>query len=201
MAKVFDDILLQGIRSGQAPARTSTARTWFRNKAQDVGRISETSLIRGASKERQADPTTFQVGSMYCFLYDPKHKKTLPYYDKFPLIFPIGNAKGGFIGINFHYLPYPLRAKLMDALYGTVTNESYDITTKMKISYGILNGAAKYGVFKPTVKHYLVQHIRSKLIYVHPSEWDIALFLQVAQFQGASQSRVWADSRKIISGK
>ena len=199
--KIFDDILLQGIRSGQAPARTSTARTWFRTKAQDAGRISEQSLIRGSSKERHKDPTTFEVGSLYMFLYDPKHKKTLPYYDKFPLIFPIGNAKGGFIGINFHYLPYPLRAKLMDALYGTVTNESYDITTKMKISYGILNGAAKFGVFKPTVKHYLVQHIRSKLIYVHPSEWDIALFLDTARFQGASQTQVWKDSRAAINSK
>jgi len=200
MAKIFDDILLQGIRSGKAPARNSTARVWFRDKAQSVGKVNETQLIRGASAERKSNPTTFEVGNMYCFLYDPKHKKTLPYYDKFPLIFPIGNAKGGFLGINFHYLPYPLRAKLMDALYDTVTNEDYDTTTKMKISYGILNGAAKFNVFKPTIKHYLVQHVRSPLIYIHPSEWDIALFLDTARFVGASQTEVWKDSKAIIRG-
>lgn len=196
--KIFDDILLQGIRSGQAPARTSTARTWFRTKAQDAGRISEQSLIRGSNKERHKDPTTFEVGSLYMFLYDPKHKKTLPYYDKFPLIFPIGNAKGGFLGFNWHYIPYKQRAILMDSLYDTVTNELYDITTKMKISYNILNQTAKHRYFKPAVKHYLIQHVRSKLIYIHPSEWDIAIFLQVAQFQGASQSKVFSDFRKSL---
>lgn len=36
-------------------------------------------------------------GQMYMFYYDPKHKKTLPYYDRFPLIIMVGPAEGGFM--------------------------------------------------------------------------------------------------------
>ena len=44
------------------------------------------------------------LGRMYMFYYDPKHKKTLKTYDRFPLIFPIKKESDGFIGMNFHYL-------------------------------------------------------------------------------------------------
>ena len=33
MASKFDEILAQGVRAGQIPARTQGARDWFRNKA------------------------------------------------------------------------------------------------------------------------------------------------------------------------
>ena len=32
------------------------------------------------------------IGRMYLFNYDPKYKKELPYYDRFPLIFPFLSA-------------------------------------------------------------------------------------------------------------
>lgn len=102
--------------------------------------------------------------------------------------------------MNFHYLPLPLRANLMDALYEVAGNQQYDETTKMQVSYSILNGAAKYREFKPTVKHYLMSQIRTKLVYIHPTEWDIALFLPSEQFEKSSKGRVWADSRKTIRG-
>lgn len=198
MAKLFDEILLKGIRSGQVPARSSTAREWYREKAKEAGKINETNFFKTAGRDRFE--SRFRIGHMYMFMYDPKHKETLPYYDRVPLIFPINKAKGGFLGINFHYLPLPLRAKLMDALYDTATNERYDESTKLKISYSILSGASKYREFKPTIKHYLTEHVRSRLIYINPSEWDIALFLNIAKFQKASQTQVWADSRRIIRG-
>jgi hypothetical protein len=135
------------------------------------------------------------------FYYNPKHKATLPYYDRVPLIFPINKAKGGFLGINFHYLPFKLRAKLMDSLYDVATNDKYDENTKLNVSYRILNGATKYKEFQPTVKHYLTDHIVSKLVHINSSEWDIALFLDIARFEKATQTQVWADSRKIIRGR
>ena len=200
MAKIFDDILLSGIRAGQMPSRNSTARVWYRDKAKEVGRVNETSLFRSAGADRLKNAGQFRIGSMYMFYYDPKHKDTLPYYDRVPLIFPINRAQGGFLGINFHYLPLKLRAKLMDSLYDVVSNDRYDDTTKMKISYQILGASAQYREFKPTVKHYLFSQVRSRLLYVNPSEWDIALFLNIASFEKATQTQVWEDSRKIIRG-
>lgn len=201
VAKVFDDILLRGIRQGQMPARTQAARNWYRDQAKGVSSSSvrEDRIIRGMDRDRYE--SRFRIGHMYMFQYDPKHKGTLPYYDRFPLIFPINRAKGGFLGINFHYLPLSLRAKLMDSLYDVTTNDRFDETTKLRASYGILNSAAKYKEFAPTVKHYLTTQVRTKLVYINPTEWDVALFLPTERFVGASKNKVWADSRKIIRGR
>lgn len=206
MAAVFDDILLKGIRAGQAPARTAAAREWYRDQAMGVtstarNRSQGDRLIRELKRdtERRQD-NQFRIGNMYLFAYDPKHKDTLPYYDRFPLIFPINKAKGGFLGINMHYLPPILRAKLMDQLYTILNNKNFDETTKLRASYKILAGASKFKEFKPTIKHYLNQHVRTKPAYINPAEWDIALFLPTQKFVGASATKVYADSRKIIRG-
>lgn len=200
MAKIFDDILLQGIRAGQMPARNSSARVWYREKAKDVGKVNETSFFRTADQDRFKNTGQFRIGSMYMFYYDPKHKDTLPYYDRVPLIFPVNRAQGGFLGINFHYLPLKLRAKLMDSLYDISSNNTYDETTKLNVSYRVLSASAQYREFRPALKHYLFSHVRSRLLYVNPSEWDMALFLNIARFEGATQTKVWEDSRKIIRG-
>jgi hypothetical protein len=206
MAAIFDDILLKGIRSGQVPARTAAARDWYRNQAKGITRTARNrsqgdKLIKElrSDTERRQD-SRFIMGNMYLFAYDPKHKDTLPYYDRFPLIFPINTAKGGFMGINMHYLPPILRAKLMDQLYTVLTNENFDQSTRLRASYGILNGASKFREFKPTIKHYLSAHVRSQPAYINPAEWDVALFLPTQKFVGASATQVYADSRKIIRG-
>jgi len=200
VAKVFDDILLRGVRSGQMPARTDASREWYRQQAKDTTRPQsrQEKMIKEMGKERAKQ--RFELGNMYMFNYDPKHKATLPYYDRFPLIFPINRAKGGFMGINMHYLPPVLRAKLMDALYETSNNKYYDETTKLKLSYQTLAGATKFKEFKPCIKHYLTGQLRSRLIYISPTEWDVALFLPTARFVGATQAQVFKDSRKIIRG-
>lgn len=207
MAAIFDDILLRGIRSGQAPARSNAAREWYRDQAKNVARTNRNrsqgdKLIRELrSEEDRRQDTRFMMGNMYLFAYDPKHKDTLPYYDRFPLIFPINKAKGGFLGINMHYLPPILRAKLMDQLYTVLTNKRFDDTTRLSASYKILNSAAKFKEFAPCVKHYLSAHVRTKPAYINPAEWDIALFLPTQKFVGATANEVYRDSRASIRGR
>jgi len=84
----------------------------------------------------------------------------------------------------------------MDALYTTANNKRYDESTKLKLSYDILQGASKYKDFQPCIKRYLTSQLRSEFMYIYPSEWDIALFLPLERFQGATKTQVWADSRK-----
>jgi len=100
-----------------------------------------------------------------------------------------------------HYLSPPMRARLMDQLYTVTTNETYNENTKLRISYDILESASKFRFFKPTVKHYLNSQVRSKLVYIHPTEWDIALFLPTAKFVGANKRKVYLDSRSKIVGR
>jgi len=196
MAVLFDDILNKGVRSGQIPAQTSKARDWYRETAKKYKSVKENDFFGGKSKDRMSSQPL--VGGMYMMMYDAKTKAKLPYYDRMPLIFPYKKVKGGFYGLNMHYLPLSLRANLMDALYQTANNDRYDETTKLKISYKILDGAARYKEFRPCVKRYLNSQVQSKFMYVFPSEWDIALFLPTERFVGASKSSVWADSRRKI---
>ena len=194
MAIVFDDLLAKGVRAGEIPARTDSARSWYRDRARTT-RVTPDRLIRS---DRERLTSRVMIGRMYHFFYDPKHKKTLPYYDRFPLIFPFKRVRGGFLGINLHYLPLRLRAKLMDELYTLSRDNRYDENTRLRISYNVLNGAAKYKYFKPCVKHYLTPHVKSRFLEVYAAEWDIALFLPTERFVGANKRAVHADSRKMI---
>jgi len=194
-AYVFDKILAQGVREGQIPARTQSARTWFRNAAKKVT-IAPATLMQ---EDRTQLKNRASIGKMYFFYYDPKHKKTLPYYDRFPLIFKVQNVAGGFHGLNMHYLPLPLRARLMDALYDLASNTKYDEGTKLKISYDILKGVSRY--YKPTFKMYLNAHVRSRFLEVASTDWDMALFLPLEQFEKSSKSNVWKDSRSMVGGR
>lgn len=195
MAQLFDTILAKGVREGQLPARTEAARTWYRNAAQEYKKVDERTIMKG-DVERLVSRQV--IGSMYMYYYNPKHKATLPYYDRFPLVFPYKKVNGGFMGLNLHYLPLPYRAKLMDSLYDVTNNKNFDETTKLKLNYNILNSASKFKYFKPCIKHYLSDHVVSRFLYVYPSEWDIAIFLPTERFQGATKSKVWADSKKLI---
>jgi len=198
VAYVFDKLLAQGVRAGQIPARTQAARDWYRDEA-------ERTTVTQAQVMKPEDKARFRgkhiIGEMYMFQYNPKWKKTLPYYDIFPCVFPIDDAPGGFLGINMHYLPLKMRALLMDALYGVTTNKKYDNKTKLRLSYDLLNGASKFRWFKPCIKHYLKSQMNSRLLNISASEWDIAIFLPLARFKKATQQQVWKESQQIIKGR
>lgn len=194
VAYVFDDILTKGVRAGQIPARTQAARRWYRNEAEKMDvtpsklmRENQSKIVRG-----------FEIGQMMLFNYDPKLKRTLPFYDTFPLVFPIEPRDNGFLGLNMHYLPLRQRAMLMDALYSLKTDNRFNEDTSLKLSYQVLKRSARYKLFKPCVKHYLNSHIKSRRIKIDPVEWDIALFLPLQRFQKASSSQVYAKSMEMI---
>jgi hypothetical protein len=192
----FDEIITKGVRAGQIPARTQSARNWYRETAEKITRIrNQDKMINSDPKRATKQPIP---GSMYLFNYNPKFKDELPYYDRYPLIFPYQKTENGFYGLNLHYLPLQLRAKMMDALYSLVNNPRYDETTKIKACYSILKGAEKYRFFQPCIKRYLNSQVKSQFMYVYPSEWDIALFLPTESFAKKTKTQVWAESKKML---
>jgi hypothetical protein len=194
---VFDKMIAQGARENQIPARTQASRKWFRETAAGTS-ITPQALLKGGSASLTSKTLP---GRMYTFFYDPKHKKTLPYYDRFPLIFEIKKVPEGFIGMNLHYLPLPLRAKLMDSLYDLTNNTKYDESTRLRLSYDILNNAAKFKWFTPTIKQYLYSHVKSRFLLIDSVEWDMALFLPTERFVKKNKTQVWRESRQIIRGQ
>lgn len=172
---------------------------WFRKQALSVSRVNAIRMVDEAEPfKRLQSLSQTSIGKMYMFVYDPKLKQQLPYYDKFPLVFPIEFYQDSFLGINLHYLPPVLRAKLMDNLYTTINNFKFNKTTKLQLSYKILKGAARFKLFQPCIKKYLFTNVRSPFVYVSPDEWDFALMLPSDRFAKANKNAVWEDSRGMV---
>ena len=193
---IFQKLSKEGRAEGLKPGSTE-ARDWFRDRASSVSNVNTKSLVR--NKERTyTSIRSADVGRMYMFSYDPKTKETLPYYDRFPMIFVVDKVPGGFHGLNLHYLPPTYRARLMDALYSVSKTDSARDSEKLQMSYNLLKSASRFNYFKPCYKHYLNGHVRSRMLYVPAEEWDIALMLPTQRFRKAGTSKIWKESRQKI---
>ena len=145
------------------------------------------------------------IGKMYFYFYDPKTKDQMPYYDIFPLVIPIDympakkSATGrdsGFLGLNLHYIPPKYRIALLDKLYAITNNSAFNETTKIRLSYRVLQKNVSFFEATPCLKWYLFKQVRSRVLEIDADEWEIAALLPFESFQKQSKQRVWADSRR-----
>ena len=162
---------------------------WFRDQIRELGTPPPKRLI-SEGKVRAAP----LFGKMNFFGYDPKHKATLPYYDRFPLIMPIEVAEGGFIGLNFHYLSIPMRVKLLNVISEYASDDNMNDKTKIRLTW---NRVKRNPLVKPTVKRYLFDHVQSPFRVIDADEMMTAVLLPVQKFVGASEGKVYSDSRRM----
>ena len=193
MSNIFQKLELAAFRNQITP-RTEESREWFMKKAKVIKGINREALMKEEPLDRGARRI---IGSMQMFFYDPKYKETLPYYDRFPLAIIVKPAKGGFLGMNLHYLPPILRAKFLDALMDNVTSKKSP-DAKFKLTTKLLASASDLEYYKPCIKHYLNEHVRSNFAEVKAPEWEIATFLPTALFEKADQRKVYNDSRRML---
>lgn len=179
----------------QSAARKS--RSWFEQQVNLLSRQSLTpqKILNGNTEQLVSE---ILPGSLYMYVYDPKTKADLPYYDRFPLVFPFRATSDGFYGLNMHYLPYHLRITLLDRLMIFKSNNRLDETTKLKYAWATIDGVSKFAAAQPCVKQYLYGHVRSKFRRISSSDWATAMLLPVERFIGAPKEAIWADSKKII---
>ena len=163
---------------------------WYKDKIREFGKPGALDLIRDG--KRASRPF---FGRLNMFFYDPKHKKKLPYYDTFPLVLPIERYPDGFLGINFHYLPIPLRVRLLDRLVDFSNNEEFDETTTIDADYARLKNI---NLIKPTIHRYLAGQTKSDFRRIDADEFTVAVLLPVQRFKKASVREVLKDSRGMI---
>ena len=163
---------------------------WFRNKIKEFGQPKSMDLIRDG--KRTSVPT---FGLLNMFVYDPKLKDKLPYYDTFPLVLPIEEYNNGFLGINLHYLSVPMRIRLLDRLTETANNKKFDESTSLNANYSKLKNI---DLIKPCLKRYLAGHVRSKFRKVTADEFIVATLLPVQRFKKQSDNFVFGQSRGMI---
>tara|TARA_B100000900_G_scaffold384591_1_gene373530 strand:- start:376 stop:966 length:591 start_codon:yes stop_codon:yes gene_type:complete len=196
MANLFQKLELEAFRAGITP-RTQESRAWFRQKAQALTRINRRELM-SSEEIKLVNKSNPLIGSMNMFFYDPKHKETLPYYDRFPLVIISGPAPGGFYGMNLHYISPIMRAKFLDGLMEVTNNKKFDDSTRFRARYEMINKIKSLRFYKPCYKHYLFPHVKSRLARVAPTEWEIATFLPTADWAKSSARNVYRQSREMI---
>ena len=189
----FLDTLKSSIKTSKATAKARAAGDWFREKVKQASASARMRAVTPTQLLKRQEEGSATLGKMLFYKYDPKFAKKLPYWDMYPLVFPFEKAKGGFYGLNLHYIPPRDRAILMDQLKEYATNNKYDATTRLKITYNLLKG---FGRAVPCVKRYLGTNIRSNTVRINADEWEIAIFLPVERFQKQKKSVVWNDSRE-----
>jgi hypothetical protein len=130
------------------------------------------------------------IGGMFIYTYDPKWKDVLPWYDTLPCVIPVEMYEDGWLGLNVHYLPPMLRAKLMDRLIEyrkrALSDKAY-----MKVSYDLLKSVIKTKLFAPCVHRYLANHVTSRLIQVSDEYWEDVAMLPLQKFEKKSAQAVW----------
>ena len=191
----FLDTLKQSIKTSAASAKARAAGDWFKEKVRQASASARMRAVTPNQLLRRQEEGSATLGKMLFYKYDPKFAKKLPYWDMYTLVFPFEKAKGGFYGLNLHYIPPRERAVLMDQLKRYATNKKYDETTRLKLTYDILKG---FGRAVPCVKRYLGSNVRSNTVRINSDEWEIAIFLPVERFQKESKSTVWKDSKRFF---
>lgn len=177
---------------------TEKSLKWFSQFVpKNYNRVRTARLFR--DRDLWADSIT--PGNMYFFEYDAKHKDTLPFWDKYPLIFPWDVWQGGdgkygesgvtyMIGVNLHLLPPALRFAAMKALLTTRNQKRYRRNTRLKISWQVLKGLSNSKYFEHSVRIYRMDHVRSKFVKIPPVSWELAVFLPTQRIVG-SKSQAW----------
>jgi hypothetical protein len=168
------------------------AQQWYKN---EVNRFSR----NGGSTQLPTSIKTVnrvQPGQMYLFIYDPKYKEKLPYYDAAPLVLPFRMLPDGFLGINIHYLPHIARFNLLGELSKLVINTSITDDTRIRLSWQILNSSSRFLGATSCVKHYLSAHVRSSFLRIGFNDWKTAAMLPVEKFKKGRKQTAWKDNSK-----
>ena len=167
------------------------SQSWYRSQISNLtDKITAGRVLRSGKMNQQPS-----AGRLNMFIYDPKLKKTLPYYDTFPLVLPLEDYNDGFLGLNFHYLPIPLRMRLLDKVVDFSNNTKFDKTTRLNVSY---NALRRSKIIRPTIKRYLAGRVKSRFRRIDADEFTVATLLPVARFKKGSQAEVYRDSRKML---
>jgi len=189
LSKVSD-----AVRSGTVKKEVKRSAQWFQDKIKGLkgevrNRFSSTNAAKFYRESEKINDAVFKrrvsLGDLFCYYYNPKYKKTLPYYDMFPMIMLISAEKETFLGINFHYLRPKWRAILLDR-----------VTAKIGGGLPKWNKLRQIRQIAPTIKRYRFDHIMRKVVPIEEDEQEIAIFLPTERFKKSGKAKVWSESER-----
>ncbi|UOL48750.1 DNA end protector protein [Pseudomonas phage Astolliot] len=144
---------------------------------------------------------TPEPGKMYTYVYDAKYKKTLPYWDKFPLIIMLDVNAQYQLGLNLHYVPPKFRQIFLEKLLASnpslLNQKTIGPRAKFKINWAAVK---KYPGADKMIKLYIRSRIKGKMVEISPTQWANTIYLPTQQFldkdgKRFSARKVWSDGK------
>jgi hypothetical protein len=136
---------------------------------------------------------SMRLGFPVMFVYDAKHKNTLPYWDSLPFSIVLAKYPDGFLGLNLHYLEWTKRLQLGKLLVRRSKN-------KNRITYKDIKSAWKAlklpeALLYLVIRRYLYSHIASDMKAFDWETYSDALKDIRPKFKKESEKRVLAAIR------
>lgn len=191
-------LIEKAAKEGRILERSKESMRWFAERTRRLAMTPGQFVRNESDVYTRVNRGSVGAGRMYTYFYDPKHKATLPFYDRFPCIFILEMYSDGWLGLNLHYLSYAERATLLDALLEYENDARIPANKKLRISYSIIASFGKSHLAKHCVKRYLKNHVRSKLMKIDAEYWPIVAMLPTQEFDGkdfSSMRQVWRRKR------
>mgnify|MGYP003148077533 FL=1 len=193
----MDNIFETIDKIGKATKNKIKPAAWYKDQIRQLGlgTVNTQKLLNQGKLTTKVLP-----GFMYLFKYDPIDKN-IPYYDMFPLVIPFNRTNEGFVGINFHYLPYPIRLNILSEFNKYATNKNIPELTRIKMNYRLIESSRVFRFVNPAIRRYKNQQLRTRLLTIPFQDWQVASQLPVQKFRKATMETAIKESIKKFSRK
>lgn len=190
-------------KGSQARRNTKESNNWFRTRVSKDLNLKAENIHSQLSRLKSRNPNDrMLIGRLYLFQYDAKHKDQLPVWDSWPMVFFfdafVGDGRKygekGILylrGLNIHYLAPKMRLLLFTELVKLKNDTTLRDKTRLKLSWQAIKGVGNSHLAEHAVKTYRADHLQSQLAEVRPQDWEVAIFMQIAQWNKGSKQDAW----------
>ena len=180
--------------------RNETSMNFYMEYAANYGiDFNHLNMLREGGNKRAAMQPSY-LGRMFFYRYRPVSPKIS--YDFYPLVFVLKQTQEYFEGINFHNMFMEDRALILANMYSYLNNMKFDKTTKILFNTfsKVVQTNKQFKLAKSSFRRYMYKDVSSKLIEVHPFDWEIATMVSTERFynmlRGKTPSKkIWIDTR------
>lgn len=148
-------------------------------------------------------PNRLFQGQLVFFKYKPQNEafiKSNKYYDKYPLVLVTEVYRGGFEGVNVHYLDPVHRLAMFDVIMRKLPTiaASEEWRTRLRVDYDRLKARRQFKFFKPCYKKYLWSGMKRRPVVVPYDVWEEMMGANISRFEKARPATVFRNSYKSV---
>ena len=152
---------------------------------------------------RLSIPSRLFQGQMIFFKYDPVSQSFISrntYYDRFPLVLITDVYRGGFEGINLHFIHPDYRKFPFDTIMRDlpVVKASVEWRNRVLVDYDRLKARRQFNFFRPCYRRYSWKGMMRRPVIVPFDLWEQMVEGNTFRFVNAKPVTVYRDSKEQV---